>query len=100
MLEEIVRNHLKHQHEQLLEKGQLPSPLRSRPLSSLITASGHARRAFAAHDKTNNAGHPAGGMPSRNDANKNIARKQQRLHRDLASVRDTTLENSAVPEQR
>ena len=52
------------------------TPLRSRPLSSLITASGHARRAFAAHDKTNNAGHPAGGMPSRNDANKNIARKQ------------------------
>jgi 5-methylcytosine-specific restriction protein B len=25
MLEEIVRNHLKHQHEQLLEKGQLPT---------------------------------------------------------------------------
>ena len=43
---------------------------------------------------------PAGGMPSRNDANKNIARKQQRPHRDLASVRDTTQENSAVPEQR
>ena len=53
-----------------------------------------------AYDKTNNAGHPAGGMPSRNDANKNIARKQQQPHRDLASVRDTTQENSAVPEQR
>jgi hypothetical protein len=53
----------------------------------------HARRALTVHEKANDAGRVVSAVPLQGDSHERVARKQQRMRRNLTALPNTTMKD-------